>query len=444
MSAAPNWTDDVREPPAANPCLLPAEFYEARPAHRRIQQAAHAINRSADVAFAGVLARLSALMPPDRPADTGIGAPASMNTFVALLGPSGSGKSSSKRVPRWLVHAPPDIDFAEYLPLGTGEGIAEAYMGEVEITEGGTGRGKGKTKTVREQVRTNALMYADEGERLIKTMFGRSGTTIGETLRTAWSGDTIGQFNGQKVNTRVIEEGKYSMGLIIGFQPETALPLFDDAAAGTPQRFLWFSTLDTTLPDEPPGWPPPLELPLLDSRLRDVTITFADTIRKELRIEDRARVMGELTPAPLDSHRPLTLVKTSVLLAVLDNRADITAEDWELAKVVWNTSCQVRDALVDAATRQRAQEEEARTKQHVDRAVRAHKATASAERTVERVARRLARHVHEAGGMTAGAAAQAIAYRDRRAVPDALDYAEANGWVDSDGDKLLPGPSRPS
>ncbi|MFI1562157.1 hypothetical protein ACH4ZX_03685 [Streptomyces sp. NPDC020490] len=441
MTDAPNWQPNVG---TADPRLLPAEFWEARPAHRQIQRAAHAINRSADVAFAGVLARIAALMPPDRPGDTGIGSPASMNTFVALLGPSGSGKSSGKRVPRWLVPAPPDIDFAEYLPLGTGEGMAEAYMGEVEVTEGGTGRGKGKTKTVREQVRTNALMYADEGERLIKTMFGRSGTTIGETLRTAWTGDTIGQFNGQKVNTRVIEEGKYSLGLIIGFQPETALPLFDDAAAGTPQRFLWFSTLDTTLPDEPPAWPPPLELPLLNSRLRDVTITFADTIRKELRIEDRARVMGEIIPAPLDSHRPLTLVKTSVLLAVLDNRADVTAEDWELAKVVWNTSCNVRDALVEAAARQRAQEEEARTKQHVDRAVRAHKAVTTADRTVVRIGRRIANRVHASEGMTLGAVKTDTANRDRPYLLDALDYAEAQGWVQVDGDKVQPGGSKPS
>lgn len=441
MTTAPAWAPNVVE---ANPRLLPADFYDARPAHRQIRQAAHAINRSADVAFAGVLARLSAFMPPDRPADTGIGSPASMNTFTALLGPSGSGKSSSKRVPKFLVPAPVGMDVAEYLPLGTGEGIAEAYMGEIEVTEGGEGRGKGKTKTIRQQVRGNALFYADEGERLIKTMFGRTGTTIGETLRTAWTGDTIGQFNGQKVNTRVIDEGAYSMGMIIGFQPETALPLFDDAAAGTPQRFLWFSTLDTTLPDEPPAWPRPLDLPLLAGQLRDVRITFADTICKELRLEDRARVMGELVPAPLDSHRPLTMVKTSVLLAVLDNRAHVTSDDWELAGVVWQTSCRVRDALVEAAARQRAQEEEQRTKQHVDRAVRAHKAVSTSERTVERVARRLANKVHESSGLTMGALRKAIAHRDRDFITEALDFAESHGWTDYEGDVITPGTSRPS
>ncbi|MFJ9474730.1 hypothetical protein ACIRRI_06900 [Streptomyces mirabilis] len=444
MNNDANWADDVNEPKPVNPRLLPAEFFEEREAHRRIRQAAHAINRSADVAFAGVLARLSALMPPDRPADTGVGSPASMNTFVALLGPSGSGKSSSKRVPRFLVPTPHDANIMEYLPLGTGEGIAEAYMGEVEITEGGDGRGKGRTKTVREQVRGNALFYADEGERLIKTMFGRSGTTIGETLRTAWTGDTIGQFNGQKINTRVIEEGTYSMGMIIGFQPETALPLFDDAAAGTPQRFLWFSTLDTTLPNEPPEWPPPLQLPLLADKLRNAQITFADTIRKELRVEDRARVTGETIPAPLDSHRPLTLVKTSVLLAVLENRANVTAADWELAKIVWDTSCRVRDALVEEAARQRSQEEEQRTKQHVDRAVRAHKAVTSTERNVVRVARRVSTRVHESGGMTLGAVRKDLASRDRGCLTDALDFAEAQGWIDPSADKILPGSSRPS
>lgn len=441
MSTAPAWMPNIVE---ANPLLLPSEFYEAREAHRRIRQAAHAINRSADVAFAGVLARMASLMPPDRPADTGIGSPASMNIFVALVGPSGSGKSSSKRVPRFLVPVPPGADVAEYLPLGTGEGIAEAYMGEVEITEGGEGRGKGKTKTVREQVRGNALFYADEGERLIKTMFGRSGTTIGETLRTAWTGDTIGQFNGQKINTRVIDEGTYSMGMIIGFQPETAVPLFDDAAAGTPQRFLWFSTLDTTLPDFPPDWPKPLDLPLLADRLRGTHITFDEAIRRELRIDDRARVTGEVVPPPLDSHRPLTLVKVAVLLAILDGRAHVSTEDWDLAKVVWTTSSRVRDALVQKAAAQRAQEEEQRTKQHVDRTLRAHKAVTTSERGVERVARRVANRVHDADGMTFGAVRKDLASRDRDFLAEALDLAETYGWVATDGDRVNPGPSRPS
>lgn len=451
-----DWSDTEQEAPGpeepdsrgpAEPTprrgLLPPEFWESRPELRRIRQAAYAINRSPDVAFAGVLARLAALMPPDRPADTGVGSPASMNTFVALLGPSGTGKSSSKRVPRWLVPVPPGLDVLEYLPLGTGEGVAEAYMGEVEV-EDNSGKGRPKTKTLREQVRNNALLYADEGERLISTMFGRSGSTIGETLRTAWSGGTIGQFNGQKINTRVIEEGKYSTGLIIGFQPETALPLFDDAAAGTPQRFMWFSTLVSSLPDDPPGWPPPLELPLLAGQLRDTRITFAESIRKELRADDRARMTGELVPPLLDSQKPVTLVKTAVLLAVLANRADVTTEDWHLARVVWDTSCQVRDGLVEQAARRRAQEEEQRTKQHVDRAVRAHKAVSSADRNVERVARRLATKVHEAEGMTVGAVRTAIAHRDRGFLSDALDFAEAQGWTDYEGDKILPGGSKPS
>lgn len=438
MSDEPKWKPNIGD---ANPRLLPAEFYDAREVHRRIRQAAHATNRSADAAFGGVLARVSSFMPPDRTADTGVGSPASMNTFSGLIGPSGGGKSSSKRVARHLVGIPPGMDVVEYLPLGSGEGIAEAYMGEIELSDGG---GKGKTKVVREQVRNNALFYADEGERLVKTMFGRSGTTIGETLRTAWTGDTIGQFNGQKVNTRVVEGGKYSLGMIIGFQPETALPLFDDAAAGTPQRFLWFSTIDTTLPDDPPGWPPPLNLSLLASQLRDTQITFADTIRKELRIDDRARVMGEIVPPPLDAHKPLSMVKTSVLVAILDNRAHVTADDWELARMVWDTSCAVRDELVESAARQRAREEEARTKQHVDRTVRAHKAVSTADRTVARVARRIAIRVHESGGMTFGAIRTAIAQRDRMFIEDAFDYAEAQGWIDHDGDKIAPGASSPS
>lgn len=440
MTNEPAWQPDVHAPKNTYGCL-PDEFYEARESHRRIRQAAYAINRAPDVAFGGCLARVAAFMPPEKRARTGIGSPASMNAYVGLIGASGTGKSSSEEVPRWLVKTPPAMDAVEYLPLGTGEGIAEAYMGEVPDPDAS---GRGRPKTVRAQVRNNALFYADEGERLIKTMFGRNGTTIGETLRTAWSGGTIGQFNGQKVNTRVIESKSYSLGMIIGFQPETVLPLFDDAAAGTPQRFLWFSTRAADLPDEPPEWPEPLDLPLLRSKLMGAQITFADTILKELRLEDRQRVLGELVPAPLDSHKPLSLVKTSVLLAVLDNRADVTAEDWELANVVWTTSCQVRDSLVESAARARAQEEEQQTRQHVERAVRAHKAVSGADRKVERVARRLATRVHESGGMTMNEIRKDLASRDRDALQEALDHAESHGWIRYDADKIIPGGSRPS
>lgn len=430
--------------------LLPEDFWHARPALAHIRQAAHARARSGDIVLGGLLARLSSLLPPELRADTGVGSPASMNMFVILLGASGSGKSSAAWIPRKLLPAPPRTDFLDELPLGSGEGIAEAYMGEQqvetdEVYRSGPRKGERKTETVRMQVRNNALFYADEGEALTKQLFGRNGATVGESLRRAWTGGTIGQFNGHKINTRVIDSGTYSLGMVVGFQPETALPLLEDAPAGTPQRFLWCSSIDPAIPEDVVDEPGPLDLQLIRRGFGvEPKATFAAALLRQIRVDDRARATGELKLPPLDSHKPLMLVKLSVLFAILDDRVNVTVEDWQLAETLWDTSCQLRDALMEYGARQAADESEKKTQAHVDRELRAHAAKASSDRDIERVARRAAKRVHEAGGMTRSALTKAIAYRDRDLLLAALNLAEALGWISVDGDQLSTGDARPS
>jgi hypothetical protein len=64
----------------------------------------------------------------------------------------------------------------------------------------------------------------------------------------AWYGGTLGSQNAEANRNRFVPEGSYPFGLFIGFQPETALPLLRDVAAGTPQRFVYNSTVDPTKP----------------------------------------------------------------------------------------------------------------------------------------------------------------------------------------------------
>lgn len=430
--------------------LLPDDFWHARPALTHIRQAAHSRARSGDIVLGGLLARLSSLLPPELRADTGVGSPACMNMFAILLGASGSGKSSAAWIPRKLLPAPARIDFLDELPLGSGEGIAEAYMGEQqvetdEVFRSGPRKGERKTETVRMQVRHNALFYADEGEALTKQLFGRNGATVGESLRRAWTGGTIGQFNGHKINTRVIDSGTYSLGMVVGFQPETALPLLEDAPAGTPQRFLWCSSIDPSIPEDVVDEPGPLNLELIRRGFGvEPKATFAAALLRQIRVDDRARATGELKLPPLDAHRPLMLVKLSVLFAILDNRLDVTVEDWQLAETLWDTSCQLRDALLEYGARQAADESEKRTQAHIDRELRAHAAKSTSDRDVERVARRAAKRVAEAGGMTRSALTKAIAYRDRDLLLAALNLAEALGWISVDGDQVSTGDARPS
>lgn len=451
-------------PSRDRPFTLPDLFWEARPVLKHIQAAAHARYVSADVALYTTLVRLAAMWPHKVRLDTGVKDPASANLYAAVVGPSGIGKTSGIGVATRLLAAPAWLGgdaFADGLPIGTGEGIAEAYMGSrkvPKVDEQGLPvtlkTGEVKTEVVRAQVLHNAFMYADEGEALAR-LIERNGATVGEALRRAWVGETIGQSNGRAETTRIIKSGSYSFGLLVGFQPETALPLFADEGAGTPQRFLWCWAQDTSIPRHPgpsPGalrdvFPASRPLPegmtwIVDPLGRDEVdlrpVTYDAMIREELAEEHWARAQGALTLERLDAHRPLTLVKLAALLAQLEGRRDVTLEDWSLAKLMWQISCNVRTWLIEygheitkkamAAKRaafagDHAAAEVARLALH----------DARAEQAIERCAARMARRAQdEPRGtvMSRRTVLQFLAGRDRTPHgAEALARAVDRGWL---------------
>jgi hypothetical protein len=433
---------------------LPAEFWGARPVLKQIQLAAHSRLVGADVVLHSVLTRLASLWPHQLKINNGIKDGACANLFSATVGPSGSGKTSGISVARSLLPRPPWLDrpaYADDRPLGTGEGIAEVYMGTKSVPKLEHGvplqdlKGAVKTEKVRAQVIHNALMHADEGEALAK-LIERSGSTVGETLRRAWVGGTIGQSNGRVETTRVIEQGRYSLGMLIGFQPETAQPLLADSAAGTPQRFLWCWASDPTIPDEDvpdPGglrdvWPASQSdgnAWIIGAAVADLRpVTFDPAIIAEIKPEVRAVARGELVLPPLDSHRPLMLVKLSTLLAQLDGRRDVTTEDWRLARIVWDTSRRVQDHLVSfgqaMAGKAAADRRAAYSAQETEATLAVLEAREDRERhQVERVALAVTRRVQQEGALTAGAIRRVLNSRDRSLVVDALLVATERGWL---------------
>lgn len=434
---------------------LPPEFWGARPVLKQIQLAAHSRLVGADVVLHSVLTRLSALWPHQLKINNGIKDGACANLFSAAVGPSGSGKTSGISVARSLLPRPPWLDRAEFAddrPLGTGEGIAEVYMGTKSVPKKDDHgvvlqdlKGAIKTEKVRAQVIHNALMHADEGEALAK-LIERSGATVGETLRRAWIGGTIGQSNGRVETTRVVEQGRYSLGMLIGFQPETAQPLLADVAAGTPQRFLWCWASDPTIPDEDvpdPGplrdvWPasqPDGNAWIIGAAVADLrAVTFDPAIIAEIKPEVRAVARGELVLPPLDSHRPLMLVKLSTLLAQLDGRRDVTAEDWRLARIVWDASRRVQDHLVAfgqaMAGKAAADRRAAHSAQETEATLAVLEAREDRDRhQIERVAIAVSRRVQGEGPLTAGAIRKRLNSRDRSLAVDALLIATERGWL---------------
>jgi energy-coupling factor transporter ATP-binding protein EcfA2 len=474
-------------PPAAAGLTLPEEFWAARPVLQQIRQAAHSRLVSGDVALYSTLIRLAALWPHTVRADTGAKSPASMNLFVAVVGPTGAGKSTGISVaadlvplPPWLRRGPDDEHdpFADDVPLGTGEGIAEAYIGTssrtvpqvdgngdalIYATGARAGTERTKVEKTRGQVRHNVLVHADEGEALVK-MLERSGATVGESVRRAWFGATIGQQNGKAETTRIVKSGTYSLGMLIGFQPETCQGLLADGAPGTPQRFLWAWAVDPTMPRARVPRPGVLagiwgredgqRWLVAEARGRsepdERPVTFDPSITDELFGVLHGIGTGAVTLPQLDSHMPLTLVKVAVLLAQLDGgRRHVNLEDWMLARIVWQTSCRVRDYLVAYGVTLQGKAAAARRAAYAgqEAAAEAARAAVRDEAEMQRVARmadRIEAMLREAGpdGMPMGAMRKRFASKERPVFSDALDMAILRGraTVKHDGstDRVVP------
>lgn len=427
------------------PLGLPDEFWNARPRLAHIRQAAHSRARSGDAFLGAVLARLAGLTHPSIQLPPTVGAPAPLSVFVAEVGKSGLGKTATIRGASDLL---PYIGnaVADGSPLGSGEGLVELYFDNVTVD-----LGHGKTKEEKVQTRHGAVIYLDEGQALAE-LGSRKGATLLPTLRTAWSGGTLGSSNADKSTKRKLSPGTYAMGLVIGFQPTKAAELLDDTVGGTPQRFLWLSALDASVPDEVPEWPGPLGWAhpktliiggIHQPHMMGLPPELAAWIRRQGVLVTR----GEIDVDDLDSHAILGKLKVAGLLAVLEGRADINDEDWELAAMVVRVSDRVRAEVLFAVDIQKRKTAEA----HVAHYVRRESAVASSSlaETVMRMAAVIARHVHRqrcAGGCTNRCASRAIASRDRQAASaeEAIDKAIAQEWISLDGEHLSPGSKAPS
>lgn len=443
---------------------LPAEFWQARPVLEHIRKAAHSRARSADLVLFTVMARLSAMTHHELHFRTVLG-DGSLNLFVAAVGPSGTGKSAGVKVAQNLLPLPrflaEDDAFRDGVPIGSGEGLAEVYMGTVmvetdETYKSGPDKGQAKSKPARAQVRHNVFVYVDEGEALTKQT-QRQGATIGPVIRQAWNGETLGQQNAREETTRILKAGNYSLGLVAGFQRSTALPVLADAGPGTPQRFLWCAATDPNVPERPVPHPGPLAIgdfgPLENHDLpgglvpvpRRGVIEFPDEVNAELWSRNLSRVRGEVEDADLDSHISLMRCKVAALLALLDGRDSVNLDDWQLSQAIWDTSASLRDALVAYGRTEEARVAETRTQQRVELAYRSEAARMSAGSAVQRVARKVAEKVHAQGALTRGQVRRETASRDRDLLSDAIEYATAQQWIEvSEDDRTLAkGTTRP-
>ena len=328
---------------------LPLEFWQARKELTHIRQAALHHMCSPDALLMVVLARLGSMVDHRTKLEIGLG-PAGLNLIVCPVGPSSAGKGLAMDAARQLLPSP-DPEFRDGLGIGSGEGIPEAFMGTVMVGTGeqyktGDRKGEEKMSPQREQVRHNVLFTLDEGQALGK-MAGRVGATIMPALRSLWSGSTLGQANASAETTRCVPAGQYAAGVVMAFQPDTAMAILADTD-GLAQRALWVPATSPDVTADEVDHPGPLQVTMdpLDS---GQVLLFPADIRMEYRRRRAGVVSGQVTEDPLDGHGPLVRAKVAALLCLLAGGTEPSRDDWDLAETVWQSSVRLRSHLMGRA-----------------------------------------------------------------------------------------------
>jgi hypothetical protein len=275
----------------------------------------------------------------------------------------------------------------------------------------------------------------------------RNGSTLAAVLRTAWSGQLLETVNADPERRRRVEAHTYRLAAIAGIQPELAGVLFDDHAAGTPQRWLWVSAINADHPDTLPDWPGTHDwkLPQLG------TIILPEEAIETTRELAKNRLRG--TTDDDAGHTNQTRLKTCVLVALLHGHDQPDLSHWKLAGQIVDHSDKVRADTKQAIARAAWKQAEARGK---DDARRAAAADNWNTRDIGKAARIIGRVVHNhangdgnpAHNTNNGCTMRCInlaaaRYKRRIDLDDAITHAEAEGWVRRDEERIRPGDTYP-
>ncbi|MFI6759438.1 hypothetical protein ACIBF5_09895 [Micromonospora sp. NPDC050417] len=390
------------------------DFWAARPQLQHIHDFARA-RRAAPWAALGVtLTRLVTSVPPFVVLPPIVGGHASLNTFVALVGGSGAGKGAAESA------AADAIDFGELdvSSLGSGEGIAHLFMSR-------------NRKGDLTQHTESALLSVPEIDSLT-ALGSRTGATLMPELRKAWSGERLGFGYADPAKRLPVPSHKYRLCLVAGVQPGRAGGLLGESDGGTPQRFIWLPATDPIAPDEAPVAPAPWKWklptwPLGESGTGRVVLPVCEEAQRVIIGVRLAQLRGQVTA--LDGHALLARLKVAAALALLDNRAEVSAADWELSEVVATVSQRTRNEVVAELERVESVRNRRRGEAEADRAVIVDERTE--EETVKRVARTLVRKLTGAGDWIAHSKLRRdLANRSRSYFDAAIDRLLDAGQID--------------
>jgi hypothetical protein len=333
-------------------------FWPSRPELSRIRAFARARMVSPWATLGVALARVVAavqpfivLPPPPKEA--------SLNLFIGLVGLSGDGKGAAEGVAAEAVRVGP---FAfQTLTLGSGQGIAHAYMRRVK--ENGV--------SAVEQHTTSVLFTVQEIDMLAGLTEQKAGATLTPTLRNAYMGERLGHQYADPDKRLPVPEHQYRLCLVAGIQPGRAGVLLNDADGGTPQRFLWLPTTDPHAPETPPTEPQPITWtrpsPPPAGPYGRVRLPVCDGARTAIAENRRATLLGQ--GDPLNGHGLLARLKVAAALGLLAGHLEVTEKDWALAGTVMAVSDQTRARVVAALQRAATERNRARGEADAERAV---------------------------------------------------------------------------
>lgn len=391
------------------------EFWTERETLRVIRQWARARMTSPWSVLACVLAEIVAKTSYRITLPAVVGSRASLNLFVALVGPSGTGKGASEAVARELLdlHEHPKVVRAH---LGSGEGIAHLYAKRV--------------KSGIERTNYHVMFSVPEVDSLT-ALGSRQGATLMGQVRQGWSGEALGFAYADPGKRLEVDALDYRMGLILGVQPGRGRALIEDAAGGTPQRLVWADVRDrwAARPDELPEAPPPIVWRIDELPGWNQQVEIPDSVRAEVREHQWRRHQHD--EDALDGHWMLCRLKVATALALLEQRGvpvTVTEDDWRLSAVVMEMSDRARDSVRAHLSRERTQSNEARGEAEAARAVKVDSARWEAK--VARVGRRLLRLLDgQSSDMTGPQLRKGVSSVDRDAVPEALEALAKTGQV---------------
>lgn len=339
--------EDVHQADEIHNAIFDAEedFWESRDSLKLIFEASLARMVSPWAVMAGCAARVLALVPPavTLPAIIGDGG-GSLNWFGALADKSGGGKSSALSTARWLV-APP----VPLLPgnLAPADSVFEAGVGSGEGMIGQFYRPPEK-KGDPPRIRQSVMFVADEVDNLT-AMGQRQGSTTLSTIRTAFSGGTLGFSYITRGRDVHIPAHGYRMTMVINVQPERAGALFEDAGGGTPQRIMWFPANDPRISVERADHErdfPPLPLPTamaLESSYPRVKGHLGIPVEALTTLLHNREQQGQGRTSALDGHALFSREKFAYALALMDGRMVMNLEDWRLSGIAAEVSRRTRE-----------------------------------------------------------------------------------------------------